>query len=139
MAASWLPVLLTLAPRIVGGPVTGLLHLTQHTGLRMNVRDHRFSTRSFTASPITRFFYFNMNHHIEHHMFPMVPFYNLPKLNQAIRDQLPEPCRGLAGVFGEIFPAVQQQYREPGYFIERHVPGAPQPAVAARELAGRIA
>ena len=139
LAASWLPILLTFAPRVIGGPVTGLLHLTQHTGLQMNVRDHRYSTRSFTASRFTRFFYFNMNYHIEHHMFPMVPFYNLPKLNAAIRDQLPAPCRGLAGVFGEIFPAVHRQYREPGYFIQRPVPAAPEPAAAERNLVGQVA
>lgn len=121
---SWMPVVLAFLPRIVGGPVTGFLHLTQHTCLQMNILDHRYSTRSFTVGPVTRFFYFNMNHHIEHHMFPMVPFYNLPKLRAAIRDQLPEPCKGLWGVYAEILPAIVRQHREPGYHIPRTVPGA---------------
>ena len=114
--------MLVFVPRLIGGPVTDLLHLAQHTGLQMNVQDHRYSTRSFTASPVVRFFYFNMNHHIEHHMFPMVPFYNLPKLGAALRDQLPEPCKGLAGVYAEVLPAVHRQYREPGYYIHKAVP-----------------
>ena len=30
----------------------------------------------------------NINHHIEHHLFPGVPFYNLPKLSAALmRDE----------------------------------------------------
>ncbi|MEM7171040.1 MAG: fatty acid desaturase [Pseudomonadota bacterium] len=128
LAQSWLPVALLVAPRLIGGPVIGFLHLTQHTGLQMNIFDHRFSTRSFTASPITRFFYFNMNNHIEHHMFPMVPFYNLPKLAAALKDQMPEPCDGLLGVYREVFGAVARQYREPGYFIKKNVPGAEMPS-----------
>ncbi len=130
LAQTWLPIVLVVAPRWISGPITGFLHLTQHTCLKMNVPDHRFSTRSFKASPITRFFYFNMNHHIEHHMFPMVPFYNLPKLSAAISDQLPEPCNGLYGVFSEIITGIRRQHREPGYFIEKAVPGA-----AVREAA----
>ncbi|MDE0309140.1 MAG: fatty acid desaturase [Acidiferrobacterales bacterium] len=119
---SWLPIVLVFAPRFIGGPVTGILHLTQHTCLQMNVKDHRYSTRSFTAGPITRFFYFNMNHHIEHHMFPMVPFYNLPKLSAALSSQLPEPCKGLWGVYREIFAGVMRQRKDPSYYIEKVVP-----------------
>ena len=135
---SWVPIVLTFFARIVGGPVTGLLHLTQHTGLQMNVRDHRHSTRSFTASPITRFFYFNMNYHVEHHMFPMVPFYNLTQLSAALKDQLPEPCKGLAGVFGEIIPAVIRQQKEPGYFVRKIVPGLPEKHVAENAAATAV-
>lgn len=123
---SWLPIVLAFLPRIIGGPVTGMLHLTQHTCLQMNIKDHRYSTRSFTASPITRFFYFNMNYHIEHHMFPMVPFYNLPKLSAALKDQLPEPCKGLWGVFSEIVIGVIRQRKEPDYFIRKVVPEIPK-------------
>ena len=122
IAQSWLPVLLTFAPRILGGPVTGLLHLTQHTCLQMNVRDHRLSTRSFVASPLTRYFYFNMNYHVEHHMFPMVPFYNLPKLHAVIKDQLPEPCDGLFGVFSEITAGINRQRKDPSYFVRKVLP-----------------
>lgn len=131
LAASWLPVVLTFLPRIVGGPVTGMLHLTQHTCLQMNIKDHRFSTRSFTASPLTRFFYFNMNYHVEHHMFPMVPFYNLPKLSAVLKSQLPEPCKGLRGVFSEIVTAVNRQRKEPEYIIRKAVPVLPEKSSTA--------
>jgi len=122
LTQSWLPIVVVFAPRFIGGPVTGLLHLTQHTCLQMNVKDHRYSTRSFTASLFTRLFYFNMNYHVEHHMFPMVPFYNLPKLSAALRDQLPEPCKGLLGVYREILSGVIQQRKDPGYFVQKTVP-----------------
>ena len=121
--ASWLPVVLAFTPRLIGGPVTGFLHLTQHTGLQMNIRDHRHSTRSFSASPLTRFCYFNMNFHIEHHMYPMVPFYNLPQLAKTLGTEMPEPCRGLIGVYREILTTVARQQHEPGYYHRKQVPG----------------
>ena len=122
MAQSWMPVVLGFLPRVIGGPVTGFLHLTQHTGLQMNIADHRHSTRSFDASLLTRFCYFNMNYHIEHHMYPMVPFYNLPRLAAELREHMPEPCRGLTGVYREILTTVARQQREPDYYHRKQVP-----------------
>jgi fatty acid desaturase len=132
---SWIPIVLAFAPRLIGGPVTGFLHLTQHTGLQMNIRDHRYSTRSFSASALTRYCYFNMNYHIEHHMFPLVPFYNLPRLAEELRPQMPEPNRGLLGVYREILTTVARQQREPGYYHRKQVPETTGQMVTARAQA----
>ena len=35
-------------------------------------------------NPINRFLYLNMNYHVEHHMFPLVPYHNLPKLHALV-------------------------------------------------------
>lgn len=63
------------------------------------------STRSFTTNWFSRFLYANMSYHIEHHCYPMVPFHALPKLNAALRDQLPPPDRGLLRTNGLVFAA----------------------------------
>ena len=65
--------------------------ITQHMGLKEDTKDHRESTRSVRLNPIFSFIYWKMEYHIEHHMFPMVPSYNLPKLYDEIKDQLPKP------------------------------------------------
>ena len=60
-------------PRMYGawhGVLTGLL---QHGGLADNVTDHRLNSRTVLMNPVSRFIYWNMNYHVEHHMFPMVP------------------------------------------------------------------
>lgn len=132
---SWIPIVLAFAPRLIGGPVTGFLHLTQHTGLQMNIRDHRYSTRSFSAGPLTRYCYFNMNYHIEHHMFPLVPFYNLPQLAAELSSQMPEPCKGLIGVYREILTTVARQQREPGYYHRKQVPETMGDAIASAQAA----
>ena len=35
-----------------------------------------------------------MNYHVEHHLYPQIPFYALPNLNKEIRDQLPKEDKG---------------------------------------------
>ena len=74
--------------------------ITQHAGLREDVLDHRLSTRTVYIDPVFRFLYLNMNYHVEHHMFPAVPYYNLPALHEEIKAYLPPPrrrCRRLPG------------------------------------------
>ena len=42
-------------------------------------------------NPVFRFIYWNMNYHVEHHMFPMVPYHALPALHAEVADDLPVP------------------------------------------------
>ena len=65
----------------------------------------------------------NMNYHIEHHMFPMVPFYALPKLHALIRDQCPKPYANLREAYAEIIPALLHQRHDPSWFLVRSLPG----------------
>ncbi len=62
-----------------------------------------------------------MEYHIEHHMFPMVPSYNLPKLYLIIKDQLPKP-QSLLEAYKEIIPAVIKKNKDPEYYIPVKVP-----------------
>ena len=116
---TWLPVCLLLLPRLVGEPVHGILRILQHGGLATGVQDHRLSTRTMYVSPVLQFLYCNMNYHIEHHMFPMVPFHALPKLHEIIGDQLPSPSAGVLGGLAEVFRAKRAQGRDPHYVL-RH-------------------
>ena len=76
-------------PRLLGAPVMLLFTLTQHVELQENCPSLLESTRSFRTTSLGRFLYLNMNHHIEHHLFPQVPFHGLPMLSQHLKDQLP--------------------------------------------------
>ena len=69
--------------------------VTQHAGLAENVLDHRLNTRTVYMNPINRYLYWNMGYHIEHHMFPMVPYHNLPKLHALMKSDTPPPYNGL--------------------------------------------
>lgn len=43
-------------------------------------------TRTVTSNRLFSFLNINLNYHLEHHLFPGVPWYNLPKVHQILRD-----------------------------------------------------
>jgi len=96
---------------------------SQHFGLSPNVPDHRLCCRTFTASPVVEFLYWRMNYHIEHHMFPAVPFVNLPKLHKLIEHDLPPTPHGLRATWKQILEIHRQQCADPNY---AYVPPLPQ-------------
>jgi len=81
-------------PMILGRPVMLLFTLIQHVEMQENSPSIIKSTRSFRTSRLAEFLYMNMNNHVEHHLYPQVPFYSLPALHEEIKDQLPEPDPG---------------------------------------------
>ena len=124
---SWVPILLVGTPRLYGAwhhVMTGML---QHGGLADNVVDHRLNSRTVYMNPISRFIYWNMNYHVEHHMFPKVPFHALPKLHSLIKHDLPAPSPSIAAGFAEMWPALVRQLRNEDYCIRRELPATAQP------------
>ena len=63
-----------------------------------------------------------MEYHVEHHMFPTIPSYNLVKLNKLIKDQLPKPNSSLFDAYKEIIPAIIKQHKANSYYIKKEVP-----------------
>ena len=117
---SFIPIFLFLIPKFFAS-LNAVWGLTQHMGLREDVKDHRLSTRSVRLNPIFSFIYWKMEYHIEHHMFPMIPSYNLPKLHEFIKDQLPKP-QNLLEAYKEIIPAVIKKSKDPSYYIPVKIP-----------------
>lgn len=103
---SWLPVLYVLLPNFYGKTLVMLMGLTQHAGLREDKRDHRYTTRTVYLNPVLSFLYWHMEYHLEHHMFPMVPSYNLKKLRKEIDKELPQPFTSLYDFYKKVLPAV---------------------------------
>ncbi len=116
---SILPALLIGLPLMYGKWHEAIVGLTQHAGLAENVTDHRLNTRTVYMNPITRFLYWNMNYHLEHHMFPMVPYHRLRDLHEEIKADLPAPTPSIAAAYREIIPVMLRQWRDPAYFIDR--------------------
>ena len=113
-----------ILPRVFGAPTHGVILATQHFGMAQNIRDHRHTTRTMMVSPLLQLLYWNMNYHIEHHMFPQVPFHALPKLHRAIKDQCPLPTRGVLRAMREIATTINHQRTNPSYTTPRQLPSA---------------
>jgi len=124
---SFLPLMLIGLPSMYGSWHMLLTALTQHIGLAEDVLDHRLNTRTFYCNPFSKFVYWNMNYHIEHHMFPMVPYHNLPELHEEIRKDCPSPYNGFWACYREIIPAFIRQMKDPEYFVRRELPPAARP------------
>jgi fatty acid desaturase len=124
---SLLPLMVIGLPRMYGAwhhVMTGLL---QHGGLADNVVDHRLNSRTVLMNPVSRFIYWNMNYHVEHHMFPMVPYHALPRLHDVIRHDLPAPNPSIAAAFAEMWPALRRQVRNEDWFVKRDLPPTARP------------
>jgi fatty acid desaturase len=95
----------------------------QHYGLSPNVPDHRVCCRTYTCSWLPGFLYWNMQYHIEHHMFPAVPFFNLPKLRRAIEHDMPPAPHGLWSTWRDLLEIHRRQQTDANYAF---VPKLPQ-------------
>ncbi len=84
-------------------------------GLQDNVHDFRLCCRTFTLNPMLRFLYWQMNYHIEHHMYAAVPCYHLDQLHRMIQHDLPPTPKGLVGVWKEIDAILCRQAVDPNY------------------------
>ncbi len=128
----WLvPVVVSLAP-YYGGWLFFFCNNTQHIGLQDNVEDFRLCCRTFTLHPVVRFLYWQMNYHIEHHMYAAVPCYHLGRLHRIIRHDLPPTPHGLLATWREIAEILDRQGKDPAY---QHVVALPPLREASQSAA----
>lgn len=126
MLGSILPLMLIGLPRLYGAWHHVLTGILQHTGLAENVTDHRLNTRTVYMNPISRFIYLNMNYHVEHHMFPMVPYHRLPQLHALIKDDLPPASPSMLAALREMWPVIRRQLRGEDVYLRRALPPTAQ-------------
>jgi fatty acid desaturase len=116
-----LPVLTTFAP-FYGSWLLYLCNDTQHIGLRDKVPDFRLCARTFELNPVVRFLYWQMNYHIEHHMYAAVPFYKLRKLHHLIEKELPPSPKGIVATWKNIASILKKQKQDPSYQYTAQLP-----------------
>jgi MocE subfamily Rieske [2Fe-2S] domain protein len=119
---SILPLMFVGLPNLLGSWLMVIYGLTQHAGLAENVLDHRLNCRTVSMNFIHRYLYWNMNYHVEHHMFPLVPYHALSRLHEEIKDDCPPPYPSIAAAWREILPATLRQVKDPAYHVKRPLP-----------------
>lgn len=105
----WILILLLSTHIAYGRSLQFLLNQTQHIGMRSGVNDFRLNCRTFETNFLFRLLYWQMNYHIEHHMYAGVPCYNLRKLHRLIKKDLPHTPQGLLATWYEIFYLVHKE------------------------------
>ncbi|MFV2039393.1 MAG: fatty acid desaturase [Acidimicrobiales bacterium] len=124
------PLLYIGLPTIYGVWLLVFFGLTQHAGLQEDVLDHRLNSRTVRMNPFFRFLYSNMNYHVEHHIFPTVPYYALPALHDEVKDHLAPAVPSTVAAYREILAAVSRQSTDVTYEIENR--GVPEDDAAGR-------
>ncbi|NDA01501.1 MAG: fatty acid desaturase, partial [Acidimicrobiia bacterium] len=119
---SFEPLMYAVLPSFYGRFYMVVLGITQHAGLAEDVIDHRLNTRTIYMGPLNRWIYWNMNYHVEHHMYPSVPFHQLKNLHETIKSQLPKPYPSLWSALREVIPALRKQATDETYFVKRTLP-----------------
>ncbi len=125
-----LPVVITLAP-FYGMWLLYLCNNAQHAGLQDNKPDFRFCCRTIILHPFVRFLYWHMNYHTEHHMYASVPCYNLGRLHEYIKHDLPHCPIGLVETWKQITGILKKQKMDPTY---QYVPVWDEQATDSREV-----
>jgi fatty acid desaturase len=119
---SILPAMYIGLPSLYGGWLQLYFGCTQHLGLAEDVLDHRLNSRTIYMNPIFRFLYWNMNYHVEHHLFPLIPYHALPKLHEKIKADCPPPYPSTIAAYREIIPTLARQLKDPAYYVRREAP-----------------
>src|SRR5208283_393389 len=119
---SILPLMFIGLPTIYGSWLTQIYGNTQHAGLAENVLDHRLNCRTVYMNVINPYLYWNMNYHVKHHMFPLVPYHNLPKLHEIVKQDIQTPYSSIWNAWCELLPAVLRQVKDRAYFVKRKLP-----------------
>jgi fatty acid desaturase len=86
------------------------------------VPDFRLCCRTIGLNPFLSFMYWQMNYHIEHHMYAAIPCYNLPKLHALMKGQLPPTPDGLAATWTQIAAILKRQKEDPSYQFTAPLP-----------------
>jgi len=76
-----------LIPMLIINTLVNIRGMSQHTFLE-HQSDPILGTRSILTNRVTAFFMCNENYHLEHHLYPGIPWYNLPRLHRILRDDL---------------------------------------------------
>ncbi len=97
-------------PALVARQLTNVRTLAEH--VLTGHGDRVTATRTVTSNRFVSFFMCNLNYHTAHHLYPGVPWYNLPRLHRLLDSEL-----RLAGA--QVYPSYSRFLMDLGRFVLR--------------------
>jgi fatty acid desaturase len=107
-----------IVPVIIGYCPINYVRNAEHADCEINESNMLKNTRTVDSNPLVRQLLWNTNYHVEHHIYPMVPFFNLPKLHELMKEHaVHNECKH--------FTTQNWAYVRPGGWIDQQNSGAP--------------
>ncbi len=108
----WTPLLLWVwvLPVLLGQPFLRMYLLAEH-GDCPRVANMFLNTRTTLTNRVVRFLTWNMPYHVEHHVWPAVPFHRLPEVHRLMRDELRVTAEGYAAFTRDYLARRRQLYK----------------------------
>ena len=108
-----------IVPVIVGYAPINYFRNAEHADCEVSKDPNMLrNTRTVESNAVIRQLLWNTNFHVEHHCYPMVPFFNLPKLHVLMDDNIVHnECKH--------FTIQNWDYIRPGGWIDQQNSGAP--------------
>jgi fatty acid desaturase len=101
-----------LLPLALGLPLLRLYLLSEHTGCSED-DDGLTNTRTTISLWPVRFLMWNLPYHAEHHLYPSIPFHQLPAAHRALRAHLRLVARGYVSVQRGLYASLPRAPRRP--------------------------
>jgi len=82
-------------------------------------------SRTVATNPVLSFLICNINYHIEHHLYPGVPWYNLPKVHNLLQDEYRAAGSSVytsyTDFLGDVVRAIVQGVRSNRRLVPDHI------------------
>lgn len=115
-----------LLPFVPAGLMFNIRSLAAH-GIG-DTRDPFLASRSIEAGPVVAFLFRNENFHLEHHLFPEVPSYNLDRLHGLVFQRMPRAATA-PSYLGFLAQFIRQSFR-----LDESPIGVVTPAASSADL-----
>ena len=104
-----------LLPMLVGEPMHAFFHIADHLNCEHDYKAGADNTRTTLAPPFVQFNLWNMNYHAVHHLYPSIPFHQLP----AAHAQLQEENRPTKTPhFSRVSPSALDMHKQVTYTLD---------------------
>ena len=104
---SWVAVIYWIIPVLLGQPFLRMYLLAEHTGCPSE-SNMFVNTRTTTTNSVMRLLAWNMPYHVEHHVYPNVPFHALPAIHDILRAKITQLAPGYMQVQRQILNALRK-------------------------------
>lgn len=74
-------------PALLAQPILRAILIAEHTGCTTD-ENGLTNTRTTLTNPVIRLLMWNMSFHTEHHLYPSIPFHQLPQAHRELREHL---------------------------------------------------